>query len=86
MLSVKAPAIASTPVPPATARIHWGSAPAPTAPAKVPAPVPAIGAGLVDGIMATKGAARLDGIRSRREERREGDVTFIREPGRTISG
>lgn len=34
--------------------------------------------------MATQGASRLDDIRSRREERREGDVTIIREPGRTI--
>ena len=34
--------------------------------------------------MATQGADRLDDIKSRREERREGDVTIIREPGRTI--
>jgi outer membrane protein OmpA-like peptidoglycan-associated protein len=34
--------------------------------------------------MATQGADRLDAVRSRREERREGDVTIIREPGRTI--
>lgn len=34
--------------------------------------------------MATQGAERLDQIRDRREERREGDVTIIREPGRTI--
>ncbi|AMJ63830.1 hypothetical protein AXW83_19870 [Bosea sp. PAMC 26642] len=34
--------------------------------------------------MATQGADRLDDVRSRREERREGDVTIIREPGRTI--
>ncbi len=34
--------------------------------------------------MATQGANRLDDVRSRREERREGDVTIIREPGRTI--
>ncbi|MFN4011609.1 MAG: OmpA family protein [Pannonibacter sp.] len=34
--------------------------------------------------MATQGAQRLEDVRSRREERREGDVTIIREPGRTI--
>ncbi len=34
--------------------------------------------------MATQGAERLDQIRGRREERRDGDVTIIREPGRTI--
>jgi outer membrane protein OmpA-like peptidoglycan-associated protein len=34
--------------------------------------------------MATQGGERLDQIRGRREERREGDVTIIREPGRTI--
>ena len=34
--------------------------------------------------MATQGADRLDDVRGRREERREGDVTIIREPGRTI--
>lgn len=34
--------------------------------------------------MATQGATRLDDVRGRREERREGDVTIIREPGRTI--
>ena len=34
--------------------------------------------------MATQGDDRLDQVRSRREERREGDVTIIREPGRTI--
>jgi outer membrane protein OmpA-like peptidoglycan-associated protein len=42
------------------------------------------GAGLVGGIMATQGAQRLDDIRARRQEEREGDVTIIREPGRTI--
>jgi outer membrane protein OmpA-like peptidoglycan-associated protein len=42
------------------------------------------GAGVIGGIMATQGADRLDDVRSRREERREGDVTIIREPGRTI--
>ncbi len=34
--------------------------------------------------MATQGAQRLDDIRARRQEEREGDVTIIREPGRTI--
>jgi outer membrane protein OmpA-like peptidoglycan-associated protein len=34
--------------------------------------------------MATQGANRLDEVRGRREERREGDVTVIREPGLTI--
>ena len=34
--------------------------------------------------MATQGAQRLEDVRGRREERREGDVTIIREPGRTI--
>lgn len=34
--------------------------------------------------MATQGAERLEDVRGRREERREGDVTIIREPGRTI--
>jgi outer membrane protein OmpA-like peptidoglycan-associated protein len=34
--------------------------------------------------MATQGAERFDDVRGRREERREGDVTIIREPGRTI--
>lgn len=34
--------------------------------------------------MATQGADRIDDVRRRREERREGDVTIIREPGRTI--
>ena len=43
-----------------------------------------LGAGVLGGIMATQGAERFDDIRSRREERREGDVTVIREPGRTI--
>ncbi len=43
-----------------------------------------LGAGVIGGIMATQGADRLDDVRSRREERREGDVTIIREPGRTI--
>ncbi|WP_244491409.1 OmpA family protein [Bosea sp. Root381] len=41
-------------------------------------------AGAIGGIMATQGADRIDDIRGRREERREGDVTIIREPGRTI--
>jgi outer membrane protein OmpA-like peptidoglycan-associated protein len=43
-----------------------------------------VGAGVLGGIMATQGADRLDDVRGRREERREGDVTIIREPGRTI--
>ncbi|WP_248307901.1 OmpA family protein [Bosea sp. AS-1] len=43
-----------------------------------------LGAGVLGGIMATQGAQRFDDIRQRREERREGDVTIIREPGRTI--
>lgn len=43
-----------------------------------------LGAGILGGIMATQGADRLDEVRGRREERREGDVTIIREPGRTI--
>ncbi|CAH1661067.1 OmpA family protein [Hyphomicrobiales bacterium] len=43
-----------------------------------------LGAGVLGGIMATQGAQRFDDIRSRREERREGDYTIIREPGRTI--
>lgn len=43
-----------------------------------------LGAGVLGAIMATQGADRLDDVRSRREERREGDVTIIREPGRTI--
>jgi outer membrane protein OmpA-like peptidoglycan-associated protein len=43
-----------------------------------------LGAAAIGGIMATQGANRLDDVRSRREERREGDVTIIREPGRTI--
>ncbi|MGH6780907.1 MAG: OmpA family protein, partial [Sphingomonadaceae bacterium] len=43
-----------------------------------------LGAGVLGGIMATQGATRLDDIRGRREERREGDITIIREPGRTI--
>jgi outer membrane protein OmpA-like peptidoglycan-associated protein len=43
-----------------------------------------LGAGVLGGIMATQGAQRLDDVRGRREERREGDVTIIREPGRTI--
>ena len=34
--------------------------------------------------MATQGAERFDDVRQRREERREGDVTIVREPGRTI--
>lgn len=43
-----------------------------------------LGAGVIGGIMATQGADRLEDVRGRREERREGDVTIIREPGRTI--
>ncbi|WP_248311922.1 OmpA family protein [Bosea sp. BK604] len=43
-----------------------------------------LGAAAIGGIMATQGADRIDDVRSRREERREGDVTIIREPGRTI--
>ncbi|MGO4667867.1 OmpA family protein [Bosea sp. 2RAB26] len=43
-----------------------------------------LGVGVLGGIMATQGATRLDDVRGRREERREGDVTIIREPGRTI--
>jgi outer membrane protein OmpA-like peptidoglycan-associated protein len=43
-----------------------------------------LGAAALGGIMATQGANRIDDIRGRREERREGDVTIIREPGRTI--
>lgn len=43
-----------------------------------------LGAAAIGGIMATQGADRLDEVRSRREERREGDYTIIREPGRTI--
>jgi hypothetical protein len=39
---------------------------------------------VIGGIMATQGADRLEDVRGRREERREGDVTIIREPGRTI--
>lgn len=42
------------------------------------------GAGVVGGILATQGARSFEDVRSRREERREGDVTIIREPGRTI--
>jgi len=43
-----------------------------------------LGVGALGGIMATQGAERFDDVRGRREERREGDVTIIREPGRTI--
>ncbi|WP_244595604.1 OmpA family protein [Bosea lathyri] len=43
-----------------------------------------LGAGVIGGIMATQGAERFEDVRSRREERREGDATIIREPGRTI--
>lgn len=43
-----------------------------------------LGVGVLGGVMATQGAERFDDIRRRREERREGDVTIIREPGRTI--
>lgn len=43
-----------------------------------------LGAGVIGGIMATQGAERFEDVRRRREERREGDVTIIREPGRTI--
>ncbi|BCB21815.1 OmpA family protein [Bosea sp. ANAM02] len=43
-----------------------------------------LGAGVIGGIMAAQGAQRFEDIRNRREERREGDVTIIREPGRTI--
>ncbi|MFN3674155.1 MAG: OmpA family protein, partial [Bosea sp. (in: a-proteobacteria)] len=43
-----------------------------------------LGAGVVGGILATQGARSVEDVRSRREERREGDVTIIREPGRTI--
>lgn len=43
-----------------------------------------LGAAAIGGIMATQGADRIDDVRGRREERREGDVTIIREPGRTI--
>jgi outer membrane protein OmpA-like peptidoglycan-associated protein len=43
-----------------------------------------LGAGVLGGIMATQGAERFEDVRRRREERREGDVTIIREPGRTI--
>ncbi|WP_248309082.1 OmpA family protein, partial [Bosea caraganae] len=43
-----------------------------------------LGAAAIGGIMATQGANRIDDVRGRREERREGDVTIIREPGRTI--
>lgn len=34
--------------------------------------------------MASQGAQRFDDIRASRQEQREGDVTIIREPGRTI--
>ncbi|KUL95027.1 hypothetical protein DK26_13355 [Bosea sp. WAO] len=43
-----------------------------------------LGAAAIGGIMATRGADRLDDVRSRRQETREGDVTIIREPGRTL--
>lgn len=43
-----------------------------------------LGAAAIGGIMATEGADRLDEVRRRRQETREGDVTIIREPGRTI--
>ncbi len=43
-----------------------------------------LGAAAIGGIMATQGADRLDDVRRRRQETREGDVTIIREPGRTI--
>ncbi|WP_332696021.1 OmpA family protein [Bosea sp. (in: a-proteobacteria)] len=43
-----------------------------------------LGAAAIGGIMATQGADRLDDVRSRRQETREGDVTIIREPGRTL--
>lgn len=43
-----------------------------------------LGAAAVGGIMATQGADRFEDVRGRREQRREGDVTIIREPGRTI--
>lgn len=76
------------------------TAPAPTAPAPTaPSPdrrsqrdglstggaaAIGFGAGVVGGILATQGARSFEDVRSRREERREGDVTIIREPGRTI--
>lgn len=43
-----------------------------------------LGAGVIGGIMATQGAERFDDIRRERREQREGDLTIIREPGRTI--
>ena len=43
-----------------------------------------LGAAAIGGIMATQGADRIDDVRSRRQETREGDVTIIREPGRTL--
>ncbi|MEZ2408532.1 outer membrane protein OmpA-like peptidoglycan-associated protein [Bosea sp. OAE752] len=43
-----------------------------------------LGAGVIGGIMATQGAERFDDIRRERQEQREGDLTIIREPGRTI--
>ena len=51
-----------------------------------PAGAAAIGvaAGFAGGFMAGNGARRIDDIRRDRREVREGDRTYIREPGRTI--
>lgn len=40
--------------------------------------------GVAGGVLAVEGARRLDDVRQRRQETRDGDVTIIREPGRTF--
>ncbi|WP_342359944.1 OmpA family protein [Terrarubrum flagellatum] len=43
-----------------------------------------VAAGLAGGLMAAEGARRLEDVRQRRQEVREGDALIVREPGRTI--
>lgn len=43
-----------------------------------------VAAGIAGGVLAAEGARRLDDVRQRRQETRDGDVTIIREPGRTF--
>lgn len=43
-----------------------------------------VAAGVIGGVMAAEGARRLDEVRERRQESRDGDLTIYREPGRTF--
>jgi len=43
-----------------------------------------VAAGIAGGVLAVEGARRLDDLRQRRQETRDGDRIIVREPGRTF--